>query len=279
MDMDQLRHSLRGYSGRSLEQRAAWYGPAAEAYARARPAYDPTLLGQVITAAGLTASSRVLELGCGPGTATAGLAPLGCSMLCLEPNPAFCCLARQHCGSFSNVTVEPVAFEDWPLQPEAFDVVLAASSFHWIDPAVACAKAAAALRPGGGLILLWNKELQPSEAFQQRTAELYAELAPQLHRREERADQVAILNTLAEALIDRRHFERPLSGLVDTSFIYSAERYLDLLDSYSGYLQLDPAVRQLFFQRLRLLIANEWEGRLPLTMLSSWQVARKASPS
>jgi len=270
-----LRRSLAAFSSRSLEERGAWYTPAAEAYARGRPAYDPALIAQVVAAAGLTASSRVLELGCGPGTATAALAPLGCSLLALEPNPAFCALANQRCRSFSNVTVEPLAFETWPLQAAAFDAVLAASSFHWIEPAVACTKAAAALRPGGALILLWNKELQPSEAFHQRSAPLYAELAPQLHRREDRSTQVAILNALEAVLIDPQFFSPPLSGLVDSRFSSSAERYLDLLASYSGYLQLDPEVRNLLFERLHLLMESEWDGQLPLTLLSGWQVARK----
>lgn len=275
LEVEALRRSLKGWSSRSLEQRAAWYGPAAEAYSRARPAYDPALIGQVVAAAGLTASSSVLELGCGPGTATAALAPLGCSLLALEPNPAFCALAREHCRAFNNVRVEPLAFETWPLQPAAFDLVLAASSFHWIDPAVACTKAAAALRPGGGLILLWNKELQPSEAFHHRSAHLYADLAPDLHRREDRGAQAEILNTLAEVLIDTRLFTPLHSGLVDTSLTYSAQRYCDLLSSYSGYLQLEPVVRGHLFQRLSQLIEHEYGAVLPLTMLSGWQLARK----
>ena len=37
------------------------------------------------------------------------------------------------------------------MPPEPFDVVLAATAFHWIDPAVRVVKAAEALRPGGAL--------------------------------------------------------------------------------------------------------------------------------
>jgi SAM-dependent methyltransferase len=42
-------------------------------------------------------------------------------------------------------------FEDWPLPKEPFDLVLAATAFHWIDPNVRVVKAAVALRPGGVL--------------------------------------------------------------------------------------------------------------------------------
>jgi len=101
-------------------------------------------------------------------------------------------------------------------------------------------KAAGALCPGGFLILLWNEDLQPSAAFHQRTAHLQAELA--------------IPKTLAEVLIDPPLFSTPLSGLEDSPFIDSAERVLDLLARCSGYLQLDPGLRHLLSEDLRLLI-------------------------
>jgi hypothetical protein len=43
--------------------------------------------------------------------------------------------------------VATAAFEDWPLPPAWFDAVMAATSFHWLDPEVRLAKAARALAP------------------------------------------------------------------------------------------------------------------------------------
>ena len=63
-----------------------------------------------------------------------------------EPTPVARLLAR-----FPAVEVVTAAFEHWPLPSEPFDLVLAATAFHWIDPAVRVAKAADALRPGGWL--------------------------------------------------------------------------------------------------------------------------------
>lgn len=44
--------------------------------------------------------------------------------------------------------------ESRPLPAEPFDAVVAATAFHWIDPAVRMDRAADALRPGGALAVV-----------------------------------------------------------------------------------------------------------------------------
>jgi 16S rRNA A1518/A1519 N6-dimethyltransferase RsmA/KsgA/DIM1 with predicted DNA glycosylase/AP lyase activity len=54
------------------------------------------LVGMAVSAAKHSSSSRILEIGCGPGTATVAFAQLGCAMVCLEPNPNFCAMATMN---------------------------------------------------------------------------------------------------------------------------------------------------------------------------------------
>jgi SAM-dependent methyltransferase len=63
-------------------------------------------------------------------------------------------VARRNLAGFPLARVVVAAFEDWPLPPDPFDAVVAATAFHWIDPPVRVAKAAAALRPGGALAVI-----------------------------------------------------------------------------------------------------------------------------
>ncbi len=59
-------------------------------------------------------------------------------------------VARRNLAPFERVGVVNARFEDF--EPRApFDMVLAANSWHWIDPRSRYEKAAAALRPGGVL--------------------------------------------------------------------------------------------------------------------------------
>ncbi len=54
----------------------------------------------------LSSESKILELGCDPGTATVDFAQLlGCSMMCLEPNPDFYQLAQQNCQTYDHVDI------------------------------------------------------------------------------------------------------------------------------------------------------------------------------
>ncbi len=178
--MEDLKQAIISYSSKDLEQRKNWYSPAAEAYNKARPRYPEDLIHQVAEIAQLFTNSKILEVGCGPATATIAFAQLGCSMICLEPNPDFFRLAQQNCQPYPNVEIENTSFEEWTLQTSKFDAVLAASSFHWISPKVGYPKAASALQQPGYLILLWNKEVQPCYQVYQRLSKIYQLYAPSL---------------------------------------------------------------------------------------------------
>jgi 16S rRNA A1518/A1519 N6-dimethyltransferase RsmA/KsgA/DIM1 with predicted DNA glycosylase/AP lyase activity len=99
-----------------------------------------------IKIAQLSSSSRILEIGSDLGTATASFAQIGCSMVCIEPNPDFCELARINCQLYPSAKVINKSSEEWNLEPEAFDAVLAASSMHWITAEIGYAKASGALK-------------------------------------------------------------------------------------------------------------------------------------
>lgn len=74
------------YGDYTLEQRKSWYGEVADAYNRVRPRYPKELICRAVELAQLCADAVILEVGCGPGTATISFARLGFSMLCLEPS-------------------------------------------------------------------------------------------------------------------------------------------------------------------------------------------------
>src|SRR5919108_4449878 len=118
------------------ERRRATFDEAAELYDRARPGYPPALFDDLAELAGVGPGCRVLEIGPGTGQATVPLAERGCKIVAVELGEGLAAVARRNLARFPEVQVVTAAFEDWPLPAEPFDVVLAATSFHWIDPAV-----------------------------------------------------------------------------------------------------------------------------------------------
>ena len=56
------------------------------------------------------------------------------------------------------VQFEVISFEDFDAEDGSFDLVVAATAFHWIDPEVKFTKSARLLQPGGRLALLSTGE-------------------------------------------------------------------------------------------------------------------------
>jgi SAM-dependent methyltransferase len=273
--MEDLKQKILNCSSRDLEQRKNWYSPAAEAYNKARPRYPKALINQVVEIAQLSSDSKILEVGCGPATATVGFAPLNCSITCLEPNPDFYQLAQQNCQSYPNVEIQNTSFEEWTMESQKFDAVLAASSFHWIPPEVGYFKSAQALKENGYLILLWNKELQPSYEVYLHLSKIYQAHAPSLDRYENRETQQAILKELGQMAIDSGQYKDLIDGQVESEVIYSVDKYLMLLNTYSPYLELEQKSKKALFTDLKDTIEQNFNGILQLTYFSAFHIAQK----
>jgi SAM-dependent methyltransferase len=127
-----------------------------ELYDRVRPAYPDELFADLVAITGMDRQSSVLEVGCGTGQATRSLAALGYSVTAIEPGAGMAALARQRLAAFSNVEVENSTFEEWDDGGRRFDVLVAASAWHWVDPSIGWHRAHDVLRPGGWMALLGN---------------------------------------------------------------------------------------------------------------------------
>lgn len=273
--MKDFKEIISDCGHKNLEERKSWYSPSAEAYNKTRPRYAQILLDRVAEVAKLSANSQILEVGCGPGTATVGFARLGCSMLCLEPNPDFYYLACENCQSYPKLEICNTSFEEWQLQPQQFDAVLAATSFHWISPEVSYRKASAALKEGGYLILLWNMELEPEEEIGQVFRPVYQEFAPSIEPYEGKQTQQEHLQLFGEMVIDSGQFKDLVSEQFSFQVTYSANDYLMLLSTYSPYLKLEPRSRERLFAGLKEKIEQNCGDKIQLSYFSAFQIAKK----
>src|SRR5919197_4277142 len=129
----------------------ASFDDAAALYDRARPGYPNQVFEDLAKSAALRLGSRVLEIGCGTGQAMLPLAERGYRVVAVELGERLAAVARKKLAAFPCVEVAVAAFESWPLPPEPFQAVAAATSSHWLDPEARLPRAAAALRPGGVL--------------------------------------------------------------------------------------------------------------------------------
>ncbi|MFG1925142.1 class I SAM-dependent methyltransferase [Cryptosporangium sp. NPDC048952] len=156
------------------------FDEVADIYERARPGYPDELFADLVQITGVGQNAAVLEVGCGTGQATRSLAVLGCSVTALEPGAELSALARRRLASNSNVDVVSSTFEQWDDSGRRFDLLVAASSWHWVDPAVGWQRAHDLLRPEGWMAVLDHvvvRRLDEPEMYA-GTADLHEQFSP-----------------------------------------------------------------------------------------------------
>src|SRR5690242_20926969 len=119
------------------EQLRTTFNSASTLYHQARPEYPAELYDELVRLARLRPGDRLLEVGCATGKATVPLARRGFRITCVELGPELAAAARRnlHEAGLGAEVIE-ANFEEWqPPGGELFDLVYAATAWHWIDPA------------------------------------------------------------------------------------------------------------------------------------------------
>lgn len=259
----------------TVEQRKSWYSEVANAYNKARPRYPMKLVSRVVELAQLDKDAIILEVGCGPGTATTSFAKLGFSIICLEPSLEACQLARQNCAQYPDVEIKNTTFEEWELEPARFNAVLSATAFHWIPPEIGYPKAADALQDNGSLILMLNMQVQPRYEVYQVLHKVYQAQAPSLGQYETRETQEENFRSFGQFAIDSGRFEDLVSEELVCEVSYSIDDYLTLLSTYSPYIALEQEKRDLLFEGLRKALEKNCGSSIEVSYLSGFHIAGK----
>jgi SAM-dependent methyltransferase len=244
---------------------------AARDYDAVRPGYPTRLVQAVMHRAALSHESTVLEIGCGTGQATAAFAAKGCAMLCLEPASELAKLAAHNMSRFPGVQVRTETFEHAALEPGRFDLVLAATSFHWIDPAIRCAKVAHVLRPAGTVAILTNAHPIPFVGFFERVQEVYRAVAPELAHAGDKSATEQWAAELHAELVQSPHFEAVECLCERWQKQFARDEYLALLNTFSPHRRLEEDKRNRLLAAIGNLIDAEYRGYVEqpyLTLLS-----------
>jgi len=247
----------------------------AELYDHARPGYPRELFDDLEDLGGVRSGSRVLEIGCGTGQATVPLAERGCRIVAVELGPGMAAVARRNLARFPEAEVAVAAFEDWPLPAEPFDAVVAATAWHWIDPATRVAKAAQALRPGGMLATIFSQHVAGgTEAFFVDVQDCYERWDPDTPPGL-RLPPAADLPDDAQELEGSDQFGPALFRRYEWDVTYSTEAYLDVLRTYSGHRAMAPAARDGLLACIGDLIETGYGGRVTKRYLTSLRIAHR----
>lgn len=256
----------------------ATFDSAALLYDEARPGYPDELFEDVVSLSNIRPDGRIFEIGCGTGQATVPFARRGYSMLCIELGENLAGVARRNLAAYPRAEVCTGSFEESPVEEGMFDLVISATAFHWLDPALAYKKVARLLRPKGAIALFWNEHVHSdaSKGFFEAAQEIY----------EREASEIAVDNYKGPphpGEVTDRTSEIESTGLfgevATRSYrwdeAYDTKSYIRVLNTYSGHRNLNGPARQRLLHSIADLIDTRYNGRIVKGYLTTLYVAHR----
>jgi len=249
------------------------FGRAAAFYDSARPPY-PAWVFEHLAELCQEPPRSGFEVGAGAGLATRPLLARFPQMALAAIEPDERLAGRLPTGGRLSVITQP--FEDAVLERGAFDLGLAATSFHWVDQAVGLTKAAALLRSGGLWATIANTfgDSTRADAFHDATTGL---LGPP-------AMTPSGSDALPYALdADARHADLHATGAF-TDLVFERRNWTLVIDAaqvralyatYSNITTRPQAERERLLDGLAEVAERQFAGRVERNMVTSLVAARR----
>ncbi len=156
------------------------------------------------------------------------------------------------------------SFEAWdPTTSAPFDLVFAATAWHWLDPEVRYARAWQALRPGGHLAFWSATHVFPDDGdpFFREIQPVYDEIGeglpadapwPRPGDLDDHRDEIERTGLFTDVHV--RH--------VDWETVMDADGYIALLDTFSGHIAMQQWQRDRLYGEIRRRLGDRPSGRV-----------------
>ena len=251
------------------------FNQVASLYDRNRPSYPDAVFDDLIALSGVGPGSRLFEIGCGTGHATQALASRGLAIDCIEMGENMAALARRRLAPYPRVNLTVANFDSWDTS-QRYDLIYAATAYHWLNPATRDQRIAALLAPGGQLAIWRNRHIRNGscDAFLDEAGRIYAEVAPELvKRRALLPGPGEVVETEREA-VSLEIFEQPAYRLHLWSLPYTAAEYVQMLSTFADFQLLPAPRRELLLGRIQDLIETKHGGALVTDYATVLQISR-----
>lgn len=162
---------------------------------------------------------------------------------------------------YSNFKVITSSFEEALLEEDSYDLIYAASSFHWVDAEKGCPKVYRLLKNGGTFALFRNN---PVPAIGE---ELYEEIQmvydkyyytyyitrnrPVLRAKEDYFKPSEISKSFGFDSLEKYGFKDAAMKLYDASLTYTVDDYIALLNTFTDHITLPDENRTALYDGIR----------------------------
>lgn len=246
-------------------------------YDKYRPTYVAELYSDIINYTSITENSNILEIGCGTGNATLPFIKTGAKVTAVELGENLTDYTKDKFSEYDNFNIINARFEDYKTD-EKYDLIFAATAFHWIKPEYAYSRCKDLLTPYGVLATFWN-----TPRISRHNAELYSEI--QALYAEYLPDSKEESASLTESKWYTSRCNR-LGGYIETYGYadclfklyqgkrkFNADDYIGLLHTYSDHMALCEEKRSVFFDKIHSAIQKH--GQIDLIDTIDLHIGRK----
>ncbi|MCD0443047.1 methyltransferase domain-containing protein [Glycomyces sp. A-F 0318] len=241
-------------------ERRMSFNAAADAYHRGRPPYPRAVFDLLADRCGLAPGTRVLEIGAGSGLATGPLLAAGAQVVAVEPGADLAAiLTARFPGDRLQVTIDDFETADLP---GGFDLAVAATSLHWLDPVAAIAKLGALVEPGGWLAAWWTEfgDADRPTRFRDRLDDVYRDLLPAEPGYRDSRSHAHDTERWSRVLTAGGRFAGVAVDVVAWHQTLTAATARDLWSTFPNIAELAPPARTEFLSRLGALVDDEPGG-------------------
>jgi SAM-dependent methyltransferase len=260
------------------KQKRSTFDQVALLYDEARPRYPEALFEDIITLSRIPPDGCILEVGCGTGQASLPFARRNYVIHCVELGANLADVAQRNLLSYPNAKVTVGNFETLPIESESYNLLMSATAFHWIDPAIRYKKTYNILKPNGAIALFWSKTVQTgaSADFFEAVQKVYHQIAPNMAKQYLGLSHPDNMPTPVKDEIESSGLFKDVKVRKHLWTVnYDATTYINLLNTYSDHRSLDDITRTHLFRDIAYLINTQFDGSITKEYLAILYLAHR----
>ncbi|HEU0292853.1 MAG TPA: methyltransferase domain-containing protein [Anaerolineales bacterium] len=257
------------------------FGSDPQNYNDIRPPYPEQVYEFLLSTGALRSNTATLEIGAGNGLATRRLLDCGANPLTIiEPDtrfaPLLMSISKLYKAEFHFITE---SFEEAALPRNYYDLVAAATSFHWIQPAIGLPKVAEVLRPGGYVALWWHVfgDRDRDDPYHEATRTILQSLSNSPSGTPAAVPFALDVQSRLRDFSTTGQFEQPEYRVYRWTLVLNTEQVGSLYATFSSISRLPEEQRKTILHQLMEVADQYFGGTVTRNMVTPIYVARRKS--
>jgi len=228
-------------------------------YDKIRWDYPEALYQDIFRYAGT--GRKALEIGAGTGKATVPFLTAGYDVTAVEMGVNMSAFLSDKFKDRNNFKVITSTFEDAVLEEDSYDLIYAASAFHWVDADIGCPKVFRLLK-NGGVFALFRNNMIPAvgEELYEETQAVYEKHYYSHFLTDERPVRIPkedfwkpseLYRGFRFENMEQYGFCDLMKNLYDAKRKYTTDEYMALMDTMSDHRSLPESNRIALYEGIR----------------------------